>query len=62
MTIKNLRYLGSSPLQLPTSENLKLAAQRFEKCVIGLRQVFRHEGITIRIRKEVENLAIWSIK
>ena len=58
MTIKNLRYLGSSPLQLPTSENLKLAAQRFEKCVIGL----RHEGITIRIRTEVENLAIWSIK
>ena len=62
MNIKNLRQPGSSPLQLQTSENLTLALQLYEKGVIGLRQVFRHEGITNRIRTEVENLVIWSVK
>jgi hypothetical protein len=62
MNIKNVRQLGSSTVQLQTSENLTLAVQLLQKGVIGLRQEFRHEGITIRIRTEVENLVIWSVK
>jgi len=62
MTIKNLRQLGSSPLQLQTSENFTLAVPLLKKGFTGLRQIFRHEGITIRIRTEAENLVIWSVK